>query len=79
MGKVTITINVDEEMVRKLREMRAREKVGKGFLGKIISQALEEWAERKDKEVVAKSLKLLKDGINMGGIISKRREDLHRR
>ncbi len=79
MGKVTITINVDEELVRKLREMLAREKVRKGFLGMIISEAIKEWTERKEKDSISKSLKLLRKGINMGGIISKKREDLHKR
>ena len=79
MGKVTITINVDEDLVRKLREMRAREKVGKGFLGRVISEAIKEWAERKDESTISKSLELLKSGIDLGGIISKKREDLHKR
>ena len=79
MSKVTITINVDEEIVRKLREMRTREKVGKGFLGRVVTEAVKEWVNRKEERTISKSLELLEHGIDMGGIISKKREALHER
>jgi len=34
---------------------------------------------KKEDEVIVKSLELLDKGINMGGIISKKREDWHER
>jgi hypothetical protein len=79
MGKITITVNLDEEVVRKLREMRAREKIGKGFFGRIINEAVREWTKKKEKDNVSKALELLERGIDMGGIISKKREDWHKR
>ncbi len=74
MGKVTITINVDEELVRKLREMRAQEKVGKGFLGKAIGEAIVSYLEEKKKEGTKKRfLERLRKGYNLGGLTYKKR------
>ena len=80
MAGTTITINVDAEIVRKLRYLADREKVKKGFLGRVISAAIKEYLEEKERnETVEKALVLLKEGIDMGGMISKKRGDWHKR
>ena len=76
MGVITISISDDVE--KKLRKLaRAKFSVMKGHLSMAITEALEEWAGKRKEDVVAKSLELLEKGIDMGGIISKKRENLH--
>ena len=65
MKSKTLTINIREDVEKKLRQIAAiRYGKRKGYLGKTISDAVEEWAKKEEREnVVAKSLKLLETGI----------------
>ena len=78
MGVITISIN--DEIENKLRKL-ALFKFGKtkGSLSNLIEEAVENLSERESQELVIKGLELLEKGVNMGGMISKKREDWHRR
>ncbi len=75
-----ITVSIDDKTEKVLRKIAiARFQKRKGYLGKAIGEAIDEWAEKNESGVVLKSLELLEKGMYMGGIISKDREDLHKR
>ncbi len=78
MGVITISLNDKiEEMLRKLAVARFTKR--KGYLAMAISEALTEWASKREGRDIEKSSELLKQGIDLGGLISKKREDLHKR
>ncbi|MBS3098957.1 hypothetical protein J4462_01985 [Candidatus Pacearchaeota archaeon] len=78
MGVITISIN--DRIERELRRLAVtRFSKSRGHLKKAITEAVEEWAEKRKEDVVTRSLELLEKGIKMGGMISKNRGDWHRR
>ncbi|MBM3231909.1 hypothetical protein FJZ21_00825 [Candidatus Pacearchaeota archaeon] len=78
MGVITISLDdAIEEKLRKIAVARFRKK--KGYLAKAISEALNEWASKMEQESMSKAISILLDGVNLGGIVSKKREDLHKR
>lgn len=77
MGVITISINDRiENILRKIA--RTRFKKRKGYISMAITEALEEWASKKENDIISKSLKLLEEGIEMGKLKTKR-EDWHAR
>jgi len=80
MGK-TITVNIREDVEKKLRQVAAaRYGKRKGYLGKAVTEAVEEWARRKEEtDVNARALAMLKKGFNMGGLKTKNRSEWHER
>jgi hypothetical protein len=73
----TITINIKdkiEEEFRKLAKLKYGKK--KGYLGKALNKALNEWVNKKTAE--SRTIELLGKGIKMGKIKFDR-EDLHER
>jgi predicted transcriptional regulator len=75
-----ITISLDNEIEKKLRKLAiARFKKRKGYLAMAITEALQDWASKSNEKEMDEALELLENGINLGGIISKKREDLHKR
>ncbi len=75
-----ITVSIDDKIEEQLRRLaRARFNKKKGELGAAINEALKEWAEKKEQASIEEGLELLRKGINMGGMITKKREDWHRR
>lgn len=80
MAGTTITINMDTEVLNKLRELAIAEKQKKGFLGRIISQATEEYLKEKEQEEIAKrQLKKMEIGYKMGKILIKHRDEIYGR
>jgi len=77
MGVITISIN--DEIEKKLRNLASVKFRKKGQLSIAITEALKEWIEKGKEEDLAKSLSLLERGIDMGGMISKKRADWHKR
>lgn len=72
----TITIVLDDEVERKLREKVS----GKGALGKAISEATNKWLQDDAQERAKEKLKtLMKKGYNMGKILYKHRSELYDR
>lgn len=62
----TITVNVEEEVENEFRnEAIKRYGKRKGYLGKAFTEAMKEWIRKRDADIEAKALKLLKDGIKM--------------
>ena len=62
----TITVNLNEEVENEFRK-KAALKYGKrkGYLGKAITEAMDQWIRSLDSDVEAQSLKMLKEGIKM--------------
>ena len=78
MGVITISLN--DEIERRLRKIAiARFRKTKGHLAKAISEALQEWASKAEGESMEQALEILENGVNLGGIITKKREELHKR
>ena len=78
MGVVTISVNDEvEEKLRKLAMARFSKR--KGYLSMAISEALKEWADKERNKKISDGLKLLEEGIEMGGIVNKKRGEWHKR
>ena len=76
----TITVTVDDEIEARFRA-KALQKFGKkkGMLGKAFNSAMDNWVESEKDDAVEETLKMLKKGINLGGITYKSRDELHER
>ena len=80
MAGTTITINIETEVLKKLRTLAIAEKQKKGFLGKVISQATKEYLKEKEQEEIAKrQLNKMKTGYKMGKILIKHRDEIYDR
>jgi len=80
MAGTTITISIDSEVLKRLRELALVEKQKKGFLGKIISDATREYLKEKEQEEVRKSmLERLNKGYHLGKVLIKHRDELYDR
>lgn len=78
MGVITISINDESEaMLRRIAKAKFSKK--KGYLSMAITEAIKEWSSKKEEKETEKALDLLYKGKDMGGIISKKREDTHKR
>ena len=84
---MSLRLEIDKELERKFREWSMR-KFGysKGSLKKAsefaIAKAISEDTkkqERETKDTITKALKLLHEGINIGGLKYKHRDELHER
>ncbi len=70
-----ITVSIDNQVERKLRLIASvLYSKRKGYLGKAITDALEEWTDRKKGDSIVKSLSLLEKGIDMGKLKTTRPE-----
>ena len=80
MTGTTITINIDTEVLNKLRGLAVAEKQKKGFLGKVISKATKEYLKEKEQEEIAeRQLKKMEIGYKMGKILIKHRDEIYDR
>lgn len=80
METKTITINMEKEVIDKLRNLASKEKQKKGFLGRTITEATKNYLEEKEQEQIrADLLKMLKKGYHMGKIQIKHRSELYDR
>ena len=62
----TITVNVEESVDEEFRKFAGKEYgKKKGYLGRALTQAMHEWVQRRNNDVEARALKLLKSGIKM--------------
>jgi hypothetical protein len=79
-GKI-ITVSVDAKIEEKFRRTaKAVHGKKKGYLGKALTDAMERWTEEKEqKDSVAATIRLLDEGINLGGVSYKHRGELHER
>ncbi|MCX6767840.1 MAG: hypothetical protein NTY90_03885 [Candidatus Micrarchaeota archaeon] len=76
----TITVNVNDAVAKKFREMAALAfGKTKGSLGKAVSEAFSLWVQlKREKKAGARMLDILEDGLDLGGVAFTR-EQLHER
>ncbi len=76
---LTVSVNADvEEKFRKVAKALHGKK--KGYLGRALSEAMDKWTKDKEqKDTVAAALHLLDQGVNLGGIKYRHRDELHER
>ena len=80
MAGTTITVNMETEVLGKLRKLAMTEKQKKGFLGRVISEAVKEYLNDKEQEKIARrQLEKMKKGYHMGKILIKHRDELYDR
>jgi hypothetical protein len=77
----TITISVDDDTERRFREaVKKKLGVGKGYLGRATTEALEIWVRKQSQEEIARdALALLETGYQIGKHLSTGRKDLYDR
>ncbi|MHB8360600.1 MAG: hypothetical protein ACYDAO_08610 [Thermoplasmataceae archaeon] len=75
----TITVNINEEIEDEFRK-KAALKYGKrkGYLGKAMTEAMDQWMRNLDSDIEVQSLLMLKEGIKMKKW-NFEREDLYER
>jgi len=76
-----MTISVDASVEEKFRRVaKVVHGKKKGYLGKALTEAMEKWTKDKEEgDAVASTLRLLDEGIDLGGIKYKHRDELHER
>ena len=80
MAGTTITVNMESEVLDKLRKLAMAEKQKKVFLGRVISQATKEYLKEKEQEEIRKRmLDKLHKGYHMGKMLIKHRDELYDR
>ena len=80
MAGTTITINIETEVIDKLRKLANAEKQKRGFLGKVISDATKNYLKEKEQEEIAeRQLKKMENGYKMGKILIKNRDEIYGR
>ena len=81
MPSKIITVSVNAEVERKFRRTaKAVHGTKKGYLGRALTDAMERWTkDREETDTVAATLSLLDNGIDMGGVRYKHRDELHER
>ncbi len=77
----TITVNVDDDVERRFREVAGiTYHKKKGYLGRAITEAMKYWIyEKRQREISEKQLKLLEKGFSFGRKLYREREDLYGR
>ena len=76
---ITVSVRADvEERFRKIAAATHGKK--KGYLGRALTEAMEEWArEREESGTVAAALRYLESGVDLGGTKYRHRDELHER
>ncbi|MBI2499409.1 hypothetical protein HYV88_04165 [Candidatus Woesearchaeota archaeon] len=80
METKTVTINMEKEVLDKLRKLALKQKQKKGFLGKTMTEATKRYLEEEEQEEIRKrALQRLRKGYHMGQILIKHRSELYDR
>ena len=81
MTSKTITVNVPEDVEKRFRRVAvSRHGKCKGYLGRAVMEAMENWVEEAETvDAVASTMKLLDEGVDLGGLKYRLREELHAR
>ena len=76
-----LTVSVDSAVEEKFRRVaKAVHGKKKGFIGKALTEAMDRWTKDKEEsEAVVIVLRLLDEGVDLGGIKYKHRDELHER
>ena len=76
-----VTISVDavvEEKFRRVAKVVHGKK--KGYLSKALTEAMDKWTKDKEKnDSVAAAIRMLDQGVDLGGIRYRHRDELHER
>ena len=77
----TITISLHEDIEKNFRDTVKKQKgVGKGKLGEAIGEALLDWTEKKNQDVIAKRMMaIMEKGFHLGKVGKWKREELYER
>jgi hypothetical protein len=77
----TITINVADNLDKDFRGVVEKNYgIGKGILGKAVSEALEKWIdETRQKDIAEKMIAVMEKGFDMGKITYKSKDELYER
>jgi len=81
MASKTITVNVRADVEERFRRVAASTHgKRKGYLGRALTEAMDEWAkEREGSDTIVQTLRLLDEGLELKGLSYRRREELHGR
>lgn len=81
MATRTITVSVNAEVEQKFRRTaKAVHGKKKGHLGKALTDAMEKWTKEKEEtDTTASVLSILDQGLNLGGVKYRYRDELHDR
>ena len=81
MASKTITVNVRADVEKRFRRVAASTQGRKkGYLGRALTEAMDKWArEKEEKDTVAQTLRLLDEGLELGGLRYRHRDELHGR
>jgi predicted transcriptional regulator len=78
-GSKIITVSVDLNVEKKFRKLaKALHGKKKGYLGRALTEAMDRWTRDKEQsDSVAAALQLLDEGLDLGGLKYKHRDELH--
>lgn len=81
MATKTITVNVRADVEEKFRRVAAsKHGKKKGYLGRALTEAMEAWADQEEASgATAQTLRMLRDGLDLGGLKYGHRDELHDR
>lgn len=76
-----MTVSVDVHVEERFRKVaKAVHGKKKGYLGKALTEAMDRWTKDKEQsDSVAAALRLLDQGVDLGGLKYKHRDELHER
>ena len=81
MATKTITVNVRWDVEERFRRVAAsKHGKKKGYLGWALTEAMKAWADQQEASgATARTLRMLEDGLDLGGLKYGRRDELHDR
>ena len=81
MATKTITVSVREDVERRFRRVAAsKHGKKKGYLGRALTDAMERWADQEEaSDAAAQTLKMLEEGLDLGGLKYSHKAELHER
>ena len=77
---IAVTINMEKEVLDKLKKLASKEQRKKGFLGRTITEATKRYLEEKEQNQIAeREVEKMRKGYEMGKILIKHRDELYDR
>ena len=81
MATKTITVNVQADVEERFRRVAAsKHGKKKGYLGRAHTDAMKRWVDQEEaSDATAETIKMLEEGLDLGGFNFTRRDELHER
>ncbi|MDG6921293.1 MAG: hypothetical protein JRN59_07175 [Nitrososphaerota archaeon] len=81
MTTKTLTVNVRADVEERFRRVAAsKHGKTKGYLGRALTEAMKKWADQEEATgATAQTLRMLEDGLDLGGLKYVHRDELHDR